>query len=258
MSDRPLALVTGASNGIGLELARLAARDGHDLVLTARRQDALEALAGEIASRYRVATQVIADDLADPAAAGRILARIDRPVDVLVNNAGFGAWTDVADTDPAVLDDMVEVNVAAVTRLARAVLPAMLERRSGRILNVASLAGFFPGPGAAVYYATKHYVLAFSESLAIEVEDAGVVVTALCPGPVRTGFGERAGLDVDGMRGMAVLDARTCAEDGWRGLQQGRRIVIPGGMSLRTAPLMPRLLPRSVLAWGAKRMQHRA
>ena len=135
-------------------------------------------------------------------------------------------------------------------------LPGMLERRRGRILNVASLAGFFPGPGAAVYYATKHYVIAFSESLAIEVEGSGVVVSALCPGPVATGFADRAGLDVESMRGMAVLDARTCAEAGWRGLMAGRRIIIPG-TGLRAMALVPRFVPRSVMAWGAKRVQNR-
>lgn len=252
MTDRSLALVTGASNGIGLELAHCAARDGHDLVITARRQDALDALAGELASRYRVAVQVVADDLADPAAAGRILARIERPIDVLVNNAGFGAWSDVADTDAQVLDEMVEVNVAAVTRLARAVLPGMLERGRGGILNVASLAGFFPGPGAAVYYATKHYVLAFSESLGGEVADRGVTVTALCPGPVATGFAERADLDLDAMRGMAVMDARTCAEIGWRGFQAGKAVVVPG-TGLKVMSALPRLMPRRMLVWGARR-----
>lgn len=252
MTDRSLALVTGASNGIGLELAHCAARDGHDLVITARRQDALDALAGELASRYRVAVQVVADDLADPAAAGRILARIERPIDVLVNNAGFGAWSDVADTDAQVLDEMVEVNVAAVTRLARAVLPGMLERGRGGILNVASLAGFFPGPGAAVYYATKHYVLAFSESLGGEVADRGVTVTALCPGPVATGFAERADLDLDAMRGMAVMDARTCAEIGWRGFRAGKAVVVPG-TGLKAMSALPRLMPRRMLVWGARR-----
>ena len=248
MTDtRPLALVTGASNGIGLELAHCAARDGHDLVLTARRQDALEALAGELASRYRVGAHVIADALADPAATDRILARIDRPVDVLVNNAGFGAWLDLADTDATVIDEMVEVNVAAVTRLARRLLPGMLERRTGGILNVASLAGFFPGPGAATYYATKHYVLAFSESLAIEAAPYGVAVTALCPGPVETGFAERAGMDIEGMRGMAVVDARTCAEAGWRGFRSGKRVVIPGA-SCKAMSLAPRFVPRAILA----------
>lgn len=252
MSTRPLALVTGASNGIGLELAHCAARDGHDLVITARRRDALDALAGDLAARHGVAVQVIADDLADPAAAARILAQIGQPVDVLVNNAGFGAWRDVAETEPQVLDEMVEVNVAAVTRLARAVLPGMLERGSGGILNVASLAGFFPGPGAAVYYATKHYVLAFSESLGGEVAERGVTVTALCPGPVDTGFAERADLDLDAMRGMAVMDARSCAEAGWRGFRAGKAVVVPGaGLKVMTA--LPRLVPRRVLVWGARR-----
>ena len=252
MSGRPLALVTGASNGIGLELAHCAAADGHDLVITARRRDALEALAGELAGRHRVEVQVIADDLADPAAVARILGQIERPIDVLVNNAGFGAWRDVIDTDPRVLDEMVEVNVAAVTRLARAVLPDMLERGRGGILNVASLAGFFPGPGAAVYYATKHYVLAFSESLGGEVADRGITVTALCPGPVDTGFAERAELDLGAMRGMAIMDARTCAEAGWSGFRSGKAVVVPGtGLKAMTA--LPRLVPRRVLVWGARR-----
>ena len=159
MTDRPLALITGASGGIGLDLARCAAADGYDVVLTARRKDALEAAAGEIASRYRVSASVIAEDLTDPEAPARIVAGIDRPIDVLVNNAGFGIWKSFVESDATDIDDMVRVNVAALTTLTRLVLPGMIERGRGGVLNVASVAGFMSGPHAATYYATKNYVL---------------------------------------------------------------------------------------------------
>ena len=254
MNDRQLALVTGASNGIGLELAHCAARDGYDLVLTARRLDVLEALAGELASRYRVHVQVVADDLADSAACARIIGQIERPIDVLVNNAGFGAWDRFVTTDAQVLDEMVEVNVAAVTRLARLTLPGMLERGRGGILNVASLAGFFPGPGAATYYATKHYVVALSEALAIEAAPRGVTITALCPGPVETGFADRAGMNIEGMRAAGVMDAKTCAEMGWNGFRKGKRIVLPGTAG-KALVFGLRFLPRRAVGHFAEKIQ---
>ena len=258
MSERPLALVTGASGGIGLELARLAAADGHDLALVARRADALEALAGELASRYRVAAQTIVEDLEDPAAVGRIGERLERPVDVLVNNAGFGIWRPFNASAPADLDGMVAVNVAALTSLTRAHLPGMVERGRGGVLNVASVAGFLSGPNAAVYYATKNYVLALSEALAEEVRGAGVTVTALCPGPVETGFQERAGMGQTSMKSMAMMDARTCAEIGWRGFRAGRGVVIPGAGNKALAKV-PRLMPRRLMArmvGGVQRPEH--
>ncbi len=144
--QRPYAVITGASSGIGLELARVAAADGYDLLLTARRADLLDGIAGEIASRYRVSASVHVADLADPASVDTLVAAIERPVDVLVNNAGFGDWSAFADGDADVYRDMIQVNVTALTLLTRAFLPGMLERRSGRILNVASIAGFRAWP----------------------------------------------------------------------------------------------------------------
>ncbi len=255
MSNRSLALITGASGGIGLELARCAAADGHDLILTARRREALEAAAGEIASRYRVTTAVIADDLDDPAAVARIAAQIDRPVDVLVNNAGFGTWQPFTDTDPTDIDGMVRVNVGALTALTRTYLPGMLERGRGGILNVASVAGFLSGPNAAVYYATKNYVLALSEALAVEAGGSGVTVSALCPGPVETGFQARAGMGGTRMKRMSMMDARTCAEQGWSGFRAGRRTIIPG-VGNKALAQVPRLMPRRLMTRMVGMVQH--
>lgn len=255
MSDRPLALITGASGGIGLELARCAAADGHDLILTARRREALEAAAGEIASRYRVTTSVIADDLDDPAAVERIAAQIDRPVDVLVNNAGFGLWQPFVGTEPAEIDGMVRVNVGALTALTRTYLPGMLERGRGGILNVASVAGFLSGPNAAVYYATKNYVLALSEALAAETRGSGVTVSALCPGPVETGFQARAGMGGTRMKRMNMMDARTCAEQGWSGFRAGRHAIIPG-VGNKALAQIPRFMPRRLMTRMVGMVQH--
>jgi short-subunit dehydrogenase len=254
MADRPLALVTGASGGIGLDLARRAAQDGYDLVLTARRREALEAAAGEIASRYRVTTSVIADDLADPSAPARIWAQIDRPVDVLVNNAGFGVFGEFAEQDPADVDGMVQVNVAALTSLTRLALPGMLERGTGGVLNVASVAGFLSGPLLAVYYATKNYVVALTEAIAEENAGSGVTISALCPGPVTTGFQDRAGVQASRMREMSYMDSPTCARIGWEGFRDGRRIIIPGASNQVTV-FGPRILPRRLMTKMVLRVQ---
>ena len=253
-SPRPLALITGASGGIGLELARCAASDGYDVVLTARSEASLEAAAGEIASRYRVSASVIAADLVDPSAPERIVSGLDRPIDVLVNNAGFGAWGEFATTEPSELTDMIHVNITALTTLSRLVLPGMLARRSGGILNVASVAGFLSGPRFAVYYATKNYVVALSEALAEEVAGQQVTITALCPGPVATGFQRRAGSDASRMKKMAMMDAAPCAAAGWNGLRSGRRVVVPGATN-KALLIVPRLLPRRLMTRLVARAQ---
>lgn len=254
MTERPLALITGASGGLGLDLARCAARDGHDVVLTARSRAALETAADEIASRYRVTTSVIADDLADPAAPARILASIERPLDVLVNNAGFGSWGPFAESDPAGIAGMIGVNVTALTLLSRLALPGMLKRGRGGILNVASVAGFLSGPHLAVYYATKNYVVALTEALGEEVAATGVTVTALCPGPVATGFQERAGVHVSRLKERTMMDSATCAEAGWKGFRSGHQLVIPGAGN-RLLTFSPRLLPRRLVTHIVGRAQ---
>jgi short-subunit dehydrogenase len=231
-SPRPLALVTGASSGIGLELARVAAERGHDLVLVARREEALRALAAEIERDRGVSARVLPADLAAPDGPDAVVRAVEDlgiEVDVLVNNAGFGLYGDFLDTDIDVEREMIAVNVVAPTVLAKAFARGMVRRGHGRVLNVASTAAFQPGPRMAVYYATKAYVLSLSIALSIELAGTGVTVTCLAPGPVRTPFRERARVSASrlfsGERGM---EPEAVARAGWAALERGRRLAIPG------------------------------
>jgi uncharacterized protein len=229
------ALITGASGGIGAELARLLAADRYDLVLVARDAQALDRMAGELRTRHGVSVRTIAADLARPGAAERLWADLGDAggVDVLVNNAGVGLHGPLAEVDPSRLQDMVLLNVATLTALTRLALPPMLGRGRGRILNVASVAAYQPGgPGMAAYYASKAYVLSFSRGLARELLGSGVSVTALCPGPTATGFATRADAGPTRMyRRTSGPDAAAVALAGYRGLMRGRMVVIPGLMT---------------------------
>jgi short-subunit dehydrogenase len=246
---RPTALVTGASSGIGLEIAKLLAARGYDLCLTARNADALARLADEFAAEHRIATTVVVADLAAPDGVDRLLEAVRQRgvgVDLLVNNAGFGWSGAFASMPESELVAMLQVNVVALTRLARAVLPGMLERRRGRILNVASTAGFFAGPHMAVYYATKAYVISFSEAIAEEISGSGVTVTALCPGPTLTGFAERAQMSQSNLFKLAtVMTAADVARAGVDGALRGKRLVIPGVLNrilIESSRVSPRRL----------------
>ena len=249
--SRPLALVTGASSGIGAELARVLAGRGHDLIIVARRREPLERLARTWAAEHGAAVEIEIADLSAAGAGGALAERLfarGRQPDVLVNNAGFGLAGPFRDNDPAELSRMVAVNVAAVTELCRACLPAMIERRRGGILNVASLAAFQPGPFMAVYYATKAYILSLSEALHEECRGSGVAVTALCPGPVDTEFAARAGMT--GIRLFSTgllpkMDAARVAELGVAGLMRGKRVVVPGAVNALLAATSG-LVPRAV------------
>jgi short-subunit dehydrogenase len=225
------ALVTGASSGIGLELARLLAADGHDLILTARRGDLLRQLADELTLAWSIRVYILPMDLSQPGAAAelwRAATALAPDIDVLVNNAGFGDATDFAHEDPERMDGMIQLNIAALTALSRLALRGMLARGRGRILHVASLAGMTPaGPGMAVYFATKSYVLSLSRALRREVSGSGVSVTALCPGATRTGFEEAA--HADGTRLFRFAgDAGEVARAGYLGMQRGAALVVPG------------------------------
>jgi len=254
------ALITGASSGIGLELAKLFAADGYDLVLVARRRERLDALRREVTERHRVRCDVIPSDLASPGAAEGIVRQLDGAsggVDVLVNNAGFGALGPFAAMDAEAARRMIQVNVAALTDLTRLLLPGMVARRRGRILNVASTAGFAPGPLMAVYYATKAYVISLSEALTEELRGSGVTVTVLCPGPTRTEFQAVANMGTARLfRLPGVMDAAPVALAGYRGLMAGKRMVVPGWTNL-VLPLAIRFSPRALVARVSRLLQER-
>jgi short-subunit dehydrogenase len=245
---RPVALITGASAGIGAALAHEFAAHGHELVLVARREQALDALAEAIAGKGAARPMVLPADLREHDAAQVIAAALERrglEPDVVVNNAGFGLFGSADTLDRAEQLAMIDVNVRALTALSLAFI-ASLERRRGGILNVASIAGFMPGPGMAVYYASKAYVLSFSEALHRELKPKGVRVTALCPGPVPTEFQARAGMRDDALPEFLTRSAEEVARDGYRGLMQGRRVVVPGAVN-RAVTMAVGLAPRSLL-----------
>ena len=252
------ALITGASSGIGLELAKLFARDGHDLVLVARREAQLQHLAAELAKRHDVRATVIAADLADPSAPAEIARRVAAAaldVRFLVNNAGYGLTGEFTRTDVTTERRMIQVNITALTHLTKLFLPRMVAERQGAILNVASIAGFVPGPLMAVYYATKAYVISLSEALAEETRTSGVTVTVLCPGTTRTEFQERAGVDLGAgrVRGPWVADAASVARAGYVGMVRGKRLVIPGLVN-KVMVLATGVVPRGLLARAMRRV----
>jgi uncharacterized protein len=257
------ALITGASSGIGESLARQLAAHGAHLILVARTEDRLHALAAELGARYRVQVHVLPADLNWPGAAAELHAAVQARglnVDILVNNAGLGGYGEFSTQPSDEIDRMIAVNISALTGLTRAFLPDMLARGRGRVLNVASTAAFQPGPLMAVYYATKAYVLSFSEAVAEEVAGSGVSVTALCPGPVQTGFQAVSRLGesdlLSGPARLVILSADEVARQGVRGLLVGQRVVVAGRLN-RVQTLLPRLLPRAVVTRLIGRVQAR-
>lgn len=239
-------LITGASSGIGAALAKRFAAAGHPLILTARRKPELEALAASLG----VKCEVVVGDLSAPGGVEALVEELrvrNLHVDVLVNNAGFGQYGDFAECDASHLFDMMQVNIVALTRLTRLLLPMMVTGKHGRILNVASIAAFLPGPLMAVYYASKAYVLSFSEALRWELRDKGVTVTCLCPGPTTTEFVARANLGASKLfDSPGVMPVEPVADAAYRGLMRGRSIVVPGFKN-RLATLAAKWLPRGVM-----------
>lgn len=248
--DRKTAVITGASSGIGMELAQLLAADGYDLILTARREERLQKLANDLGRMYGNVVNVIQMDLAQPFAADalwRAISKIEPDIKVLVNNAGAGDAGDFAQESPEVIERMIHLNISMLTSLTRQVLPGMIARKRGKILNVASLVGFQPGgPGMAVYYASKSYVLSFSRAIRRELRDSGVSVTALCPGSTRTGFEEAARAQNTRLfRWTKPMEARDVALAGYQGMQRGNSVVVPGMLNKLLA-ISPVFLPSAI------------
>jgi hypothetical protein len=252
-------LITGASAGIGAELARVFAANGHRVVLTARRADRLAALAGEIKSAGGAAPIVIPCDFEQPDVGEKIagvLAAEGVEVEYVVNNAGFGMFGEAVKRDRAEQLGIISVNIRALTELSLRFANDLIKNRGG-ILNVGSIAGFLPGPGMAVYYASKAYVLSFSEALRAELAPSGVRVTVLCPGPVPSEFQQRAGF-VPGLDSAILnISAADVARDGYRGLMANKRAVLPG-LGVKIVPLLLRLFPRGfILAMVARIQLHK-
>jgi short-subunit dehydrogenase len=251
-------LITGASAGIGTELARVFAANGHRLALVARRADRLAALAGEITAAGGTAPIVIACDLQQPDGCDKIadaLAAAGVEVEYVVNNAGFGMFGYAVKRDRAEQLDIIAVNIRALTDLSLRFSESLIRHRGG-ILNVGSIAGFLPGPGMAVYYASKAYVLSFTEALRCELAPQGVRVTVVCPGPVPSEFQARAGFTPGFDSAILNVSPAEVAQQGYRGLMANKRVVLPG-LGIKIVPFLLRLFPRSFILAAVGRFQLR-
>jgi uncharacterized protein len=254
---RPLALVTGASGGIGAEIAKVLAAQGHDLVLVARSEPGLRTVA-DAARTSGASSTVITADLAQPGAGHRLAQELkDRGlhIDVLVNNAGFADFGEMWKADAEKLDQMITLNISTLTELMRDLLPDMVAKRSGRVMNLASTAAFFPGPLMAVYYATKGYVLSLSEGVNEELKGTGVTVTAVCPGPTESGFQAKAEMEASKLvNGRKIPSAQSVAEAAVKATMAGKPVAVIGSKN-KLNVLSPRFLPRRLIPGIVKKAQ---
>lgn len=252
-------LITGASGGIGYELAKLFARDRFDLVLVARSGDRLAQIASEL-QKHGVTANTIALDLSDLSAPKSLFDELQREnvrIDVLINNAGFGMYGEFAKMPESELLGQIDLNIRALTELTRLFLPSMIARRNGKIMNVASVAGFQPGPLMAVYYATKAYGISFSEAIANELRGSGVTVTCFCPGATHTGFAKRAAIEQSRLFQFGAASAERVARDGYHALMKGKTIAISGvhnWLIAQSTRFAPRKMVTAVSRWVAERL----
>ncbi|MCM3005053.1 SDR family NAD(P)-dependent oxidoreductase [Priestia koreensis] len=253
-------LITGASGGIGKALATHFAKDGHSLVLVARSAEKLTEVKQNLEARYEAQVILFVKDLSNPDHIQQLHDELQEQgiiIDYLVNNAGFGLFGEFIETDTEKELNMIDLNIRSLTHLSKLLLPGMVERRSGGILNVASSAAFQPGPLMAVYYATKAYVLSLSEALENEVRGMGVIVMALCPGPTDTGFSNRADLGKSKLFQSGVMDVETVAEIGYKQFKAGKTIVIPGFKNRLMANSV-KFLPRKWVTAIVRKVQAKA
>ena len=257
MNDGKAVLITGASGGIGYELAKLFAKDRYNLVLIARSAPKLTQFADELSRQFGISAKAVALDLTAAPAPQFLFDQLQREgiaVDILVNNAGYGVLGEFAKVSLEENLGQIQLNITALTHLAKLFLGPMIERHSGKIMNVASTAGFQPGPLMAVYYATKAYVISFSEALANELKGSGVTVTCLCPGATDTGFQGRAGVaDTKLFKTLRPMDAKIVARDGYRGLMAGKTLVISGFRNWLVAESV-RFSPRKIVTAVSRKL----
>jgi len=255
------ALITGASGGIGYELAKLFAKDHHNVVLVARGASKLAQFAEELQREFGISAKAVPLDLTAVPAPQFLFDQLQREgitVDILVNNAGYGVLGEFSKIPLEESLGQIHLNITALTRLTRLFVGPMIERHSGKILNVASTAGFQPGPLMAVYYATKAYVISFSEALANELNGSGVTVTCLCPGPTDTNLQERAGMENTRLvKTLRPMDAKTVARDGYRGMMAGKTLVISGFRNWLVAESV-RFSPRKMVAAVSRKLLDKA
>jgi short-subunit dehydrogenase len=248
---RPIALITGASSGIGADLAREAAKDGHDVVLSARRVEPMQTLAKELES-YGASATILAADLSKPAGPGNLVKDIGErglAIDLLINNAGLGANGPFAESDISRIGEMLQVNIVALTEITRLMLPAMVARKRGKVMLLASTASFQPGPRMAVYCASKAYVLSFGEAISYELRNTGVTVTTVCPGATSTEFARVAGTENIAIHKSAmssVMSSAEVARIGYQGMKAGKRVVVTGLMN-RIMAVSARVSPHAMV-----------
>ena len=249
-------LITGASSGLGMELAKLFAADGSDLVLVARREERLIELAQDLKSEHGIEVHVLPKDLSKRTAPKEIFDHLNKEkieIDVVVNNAGFGSKGHIAELDTDLQLDMIQVNLVALTHLTRLFIPGIIERGYGGILNVGSLAGFQPGPNLAVYFATKAFVLSFTEALAEEISNPNIKISCLAPGPVKTEFGEKSDLEDSLLFKVSLMEMAPVVKAGYEGFRKGQTIIIPG-LKQQIVPFLNRFTPRLLVRKIAKKL----
>ncbi len=256
LQGRKTALITGASSGIGYELAKIFAQNGHPLILVARNEGTLNQLADELRAEFNVTVKVIRKDLSLITAAQEVIDELEREevsVDILVNNAGFDVYGYFYETDLTKELQMIQVNLVTLTQLTKLLVGDMVKRKYGRVLNLGSTGSFVPSPLNAGYSATKAYVLSFSEAIAEELQGSGVTVTCLCPGATKTEFQKRARMGETRLLRFGVMDARTVAQLGYRGLMAGRRVIVTG-LNNQVQIFLLRFLPRTLVVKLSKFM----
>ena len=254
------ALITGASSGIGLELAKVFARENYDLIITARREEKLLDLKNELQTKYKIQVWVISGDLAESDIVEDIFNFVteqDIEINVLVNNAGVGDYGLFIDSDWQRQHTMIQLNITALTKLTHLFLPMLSKQERAYIMNVASTAAFQPGPLMSVYYASKHYVLAFSEALANELNGTGVTVTTLCPGPTHSEFVEKANMQKSKLFDrFPVPDSREVAEYGYKSMLKGKRVAVHG-LPNKISSTIVGLFPRNMVTAVVRKIQER-
>jgi uncharacterized protein len=250
------ALITGASSGIGYELANILAQNQYNLILVSRNTEKLHEMKKRLEDTYSIKVEILVKDLSMQGSSKEVYDEIkNQPIDILINNAGFGDFGFFANSDMHKITAMMQLNMVALTELTHLFLPTMIQRKSGKIMNVASLAAFQPGPLMAVYYATKAYVLSFSEALSNELQKTGVTVTALCPGPTNTGFADVASLSNSKLfTSLPIASAENVAKFGYKSMMKGNVVAIPGNLNKFSA-FLTRFFPRKFVRNMARKIQ---